>query len=93
MGEQGEVKIVVSILIVLFGMGSWVAINGVWAELPILVSSLPESWNLPTYLVLLIQVRICSTLNIIILATLPKDLSHFSVVVPFLKDHLWPLPS
>ena len=47
---------VVFLLIVLFGMGSWVAINGVWAELPLLVGSLPEGWNLPTYLVLIIQV-------------------------------------
>eukprot|EP00116_Pleurobrachia_bachei_P018180 sb/3478442/ len=54
-GQQGDVKLVVSILIVMFGMGSWVAINGVWAELPILVSTLPEHWNLPTYLVLIVQ--------------------------------------
>ena len=46
----------VSLLIALFGMGSWVAINGVWAELPLLVSKAPEGWNLPTYLVLMIQV-------------------------------------
>ena len=47
----------VAILIILFGMGSWVAINGVWAELPLLVSQAPEGWNLPTYLVLIIQVN------------------------------------
>ena len=51
-----QVSPAVSLLIILFGMGSWVAINGVWAELPLLVSKLPEGWNLPTYLVLIIQV-------------------------------------
>lgn len=51
-----QVNLFVSLLITLFGMGSWVAINGVWAELPLLTSQLPEGWNLPTYLVLIIQV-------------------------------------
>ena len=51
-----QVKPVVSLLIILFGMGSWVAINGVWAELPLLVAESSEGWNLPTYLVLIIQV-------------------------------------
>ena len=46
----------VSLLIALFGMGSWVAINGVMAELPLLVAKLPEGWDLPIYLVLIIQV-------------------------------------
>ena len=51
-----QIKPSVSLLIILFGMGSWIAINGVWAELPLLVSKLPEKWDLPTYLVLIIQV-------------------------------------
>ena len=51
-----QMKPSVSLLITLFGMGSWIAINGVMAELPLLVAKLPEGWNLPTYLVLIIQV-------------------------------------
>ena len=30
--------------------------NGLWAELPVFVTSLPEGWTLPSYLVLIIQV-------------------------------------
>ncbi|KAG9270876.1 solute carrier family 52, riboflavin transporter, member 3 [Astyanax mexicanus] len=38
-----------------FGMGSWVAINGLWVELPLIVNVLPEGWNLPSYLTVIIQ--------------------------------------
>ena len=37
-------------------MSSWIAINGLWTELPLLVDVLPESWTLPSYLVLIIQI-------------------------------------
>ncbi|KAJ8353997.1 hypothetical protein SKAU_G00215640 [Synaphobranchus kaupii] len=36
-------------------MGSWVAINGMWVELPLIVSEIPEGWYLPSYLTVLIQ--------------------------------------
>lgn len=38
-----------------FGMGSWVAINGLWVELPLLVTVLPEQWDLPSYITITIQ--------------------------------------
>ncbi|XP_075067579.1 solute carrier family 52, riboflavin transporter, member 3-B-like [Mixophyes fleayi] len=47
--------LIVHILSCLLGLGSWVAINGVWVELPILVPHTPEGWELPSYLSLLIQ--------------------------------------
>nr|XP_020850885.1 uncharacterized aarF domain-containing protein kinase 5 isoform X4 [Phascolarctos cinereus] len=42
------------ILVALFAMGSWIAINGIWVELPVLVKDLPEGWNLPSYLSVLV---------------------------------------
>ncbi|XP_028918389.1 solute carrier family 52, riboflavin transporter, member 2 [Ornithorhynchus anatinus] len=42
------------VLVALFGMGSWVAINGLWVELPVMVEDLPEGWNLPAYLSVLV---------------------------------------
>ncbi|KAM4687939.1 solute carrier family 52, riboflavin transporter, member 3-B-like [Discoglossus pictus] len=48
-------SIIVHVLICFFGLGSWVAINGVWVELPLLVPHAPEGWELPSYLTLLIQ--------------------------------------
>ncbi|XP_069815865.1 solute carrier family 52, riboflavin transporter, member 3-B-like [Dendropsophus ebraccatus] len=47
--------VIVHILSTLLGLGSWVAINGVWVELPVLVPYTPEGWELPSYLSLLIQ--------------------------------------
>uniref|UniRef100_UPI00358E03EF riboflavin transporter 2-like isoform X2 n=1 Tax=Myxine glutinosa TaxID=7769 RepID=UPI00358E03EF len=41
------------LLVALFGIGSWVAINSIWVELPVLVKSLPEGWDLPSYLTVL----------------------------------------
>lgn len=30
------------VLVALFGMGSWAAVNGLWVELPVVVKDLPE---------------------------------------------------
>ncbi|XP_054477912.1 riboflavin transporter 2-like [Anoplopoma fimbria] len=43
------------VLACLFGMGSWVAINGMWVELPLVVPQIPEGWYLPSYLTVIIQ--------------------------------------
>ncbi|XP_053323522.1 solute carrier family 52, riboflavin transporter, member 2 [Spea bombifrons] len=42
------------VLVALFGMGSWVSVNSLWVELPIVVKELPEGWNLPAFLTVLI---------------------------------------
>ncbi|XP_061110388.1 solute carrier family 52, riboflavin transporter, member 2 isoform X4 [Conger conger] len=45
---------VTHILVALFGMGSWISVNSLWVELPVVVNVLPEGWNLPAYLSVLI---------------------------------------
>lgn len=47
----------IAVLLILFGFSSWIAINGLWMELPLLVNVLPEGWNLPAYLSIIIQAR------------------------------------
>ncbi|KAM9306043.1 solute carrier family 52, riboflavin transporter, member 2 [Gastrophryne carolinensis] len=47
-------SLVTHTLVALFGMGSWVAVNSLWVELPVVVKVLPEAWNLPAYLTVLI---------------------------------------
>ncbi|XP_013907762.1 PREDICTED: solute carrier family 52, riboflavin transporter, member 2-like [Thamnophis sirtalis] len=42
------------VLVALFGMGSWVSVNSLWVELPVVVKRLPEGWNLPAFLSVLI---------------------------------------
>lgn len=44
------------ILVCVFGIGSWVAINGIWAQLPILLITQPECYRLATILSVIIQV-------------------------------------
>ncbi|XP_038126683.1 solute carrier family 52, riboflavin transporter, member 2 [Cyprinodon tularosa] len=41
-------------LMAMFAMGSWVSVNSLWVELPVVVRELPEGWNLPAYLSVLI---------------------------------------
>ena len=38
-----------------FGVGSWLAVNGIWGELPVLVASLPECYDLPAVLSVVTQ--------------------------------------
>ena len=57
--------ILVDLLAILFGISSWISINGLWVELPLLVQTLPEGWALPSYLSIIVQVIIPSwTLNL-----------------------------
>lgn len=48
-------KLLVDLLVVLFGISSWIAINGLWVQTPLLVDRLPESWDLPFYIVIITQ--------------------------------------
>ena len=49
-------SIVTYLLFCVFGAGSWVALNGLWAELPILLVTQPECYKLATALTLIFQV-------------------------------------
>ncbi|XP_061752930.1 riboflavin transporter 2 [Nerophis ophidion] len=48
-------SVLTHLLSCLFGIGSWVSINGMWVELPLIVPHIPEGWYLPSYLSILIQ--------------------------------------
>ncbi|XP_076449296.1 riboflavin transporter 2-like [Babylonia areolata] len=49
-------NLLVALLVVLFAISSWVDINGMFVELPILTQKLPEGWNLPSYMAVTIQI-------------------------------------
>ena len=51
-----KLSIQICLLVCLFGTGSWIAVNGIWVELPIIVHYAPEGWSLPSYLAVIIQV-------------------------------------
>lgn len=50
-----SISVITYALVVIFGTGSWIAVNGLWVELPIIVQEIPESWSLPSYLTVIIQ--------------------------------------
>ena len=39
----------------LFGIGSWVVMNGLYVELPNLVNHAPEGWKLPAFMTVIVQ--------------------------------------
>ncbi|XP_028453198.1 solute carrier family 52, riboflavin transporter, member 2 [Perca flavescens] len=45
---------VTHVMVALFAMGSWISVNSLWLELPVVVNVLPEGWNLPAYISVLI---------------------------------------
>ncbi|XP_074537640.1 solute carrier family 52, riboflavin transporter, member 3-A [Halichoeres trimaculatus] len=47
--------LLIHLLACAFGLGSWVAVNGLWVELPLIVNKLPEGWDLPSFLTVIIQ--------------------------------------
>lgn len=46
----------VDFLVIVFGIGTWIGINSTFVQLPLLVLVAPESWNLASYVVVIIQV-------------------------------------
>jgi riboflavin transporter 2 len=62
-------------------MGSWIAVNAVFIELPIFVNHLPEGWNLPSYLSVVVQIANIGPLVYTVWSTLRPEGSHERVFV------------
>ncbi|XP_059619966.1 solute carrier family 52, riboflavin transporter, member 3-B [Phlebotomus argentipes] len=48
-------KVLVDFLAILFGIGSWIGINSIFVQFPLLVAAAPEGWDLPSFIVVIIQ--------------------------------------
>jgi riboflavin transporter 2 len=53
--QQEKRQLHVDVLCIFFGIGTWLCVNGLWVELPLLVQHLPEGWALPSYMAVIIQ--------------------------------------
>ena len=51
-----KISLIVYVLVMMFSLSSWISVNGMWVEVPLFVDVLPEKWNLPSYLVVIIQI-------------------------------------
>ena len=56
-----------ALLLVILALSTWLDINGVWVELPLIVNQAPEGWALPSYLTLAIALSNVGPLIIIVL--------------------------
>lgn len=75
-----NISLITYILVIFFGVGAWVAINGLWVELPIIVQEIPEGWTLPSYLTVMIQIGNIGPIAFTILnAYYPKKINEVSV--------------
>lgn len=53
--STGKRNILVDALAILFGICSWIGVTSIFLQLPLIVSTAPEGWSLPSYLVLTVQ--------------------------------------
>ncbi|XP_033117288.1 solute carrier family 52, riboflavin transporter, member 3-B-like [Anneissia japonica] len=79
--KKSSVSPLIALIVVFFGTGSWVAINGLWVELPLLVQlGIPEGYQLASYLTIIIQIANIGPLLFVIISYLtPK---HVRLEVP-----------
>lgn len=77
--------LLVHLLACAFGLGSWVAVNGLWVELPLIVNELPEGWELPSYLTVIIQMANLGPLLVTLMHKLrPGQLNERAVIYTIL---------
>ncbi|XP_012535370.2 solute carrier family 52, riboflavin transporter, member 3-A [Monomorium pharaonis] len=48
-------RLLVDLLALMFGLGAWIGVNGVYVQLPLIVHVAPEGWSLPAHMVMLVQ--------------------------------------
>lgn len=48
-------RLIVDLLALMFGLGAWIGVNGIYVQLPLLVNKAPEGWSLPAHMVMLVQ--------------------------------------
>lgn len=49
-------SLIVDLLAICFGIGTWLSVNGTFIQLPLLVNEAPEGWSLPSYLSVMVQI-------------------------------------
>ena len=60
-------------LFAIFALSTWLDLNGVWVELPLIVHSTPEGWALPSYLSLAVAISNIAPILIMLLKVIFKE--------------------
>lgn len=53
--STGKRNIFVDALAILFGISSWIGVTSIFLQLPLIVSTAPEGWSLPSYIAITVQ--------------------------------------
>lgn len=48
-------RIILHTLSIVFGFSSWMGVNAIFLEVPIIINNAPEGWKLSSYIVLIVQ--------------------------------------
>ncbi|WKY12081.1 hypothetical protein Q1695_003559 [Nippostrongylus brasiliensis] len=74
------------LLVVAFGSSTWIGTNSVWMQLSIFTSELPEGWNLPSYLTVVVQIACIGPLiyTIVHKGCKSVEISHTRLIFAFL---------
>ncbi|KAH9487729.1 hypothetical protein Btru_069073 [Bulinus truncatus] len=103
--KLGNTKIVVHFLICVFAIASWADLNGMWAELPLLVMKVKEGWMLPSYIIIISQVANIGPISFVLVSFLRPQLKPrlekitsfviilISMVASFLTAFFWDVSS
>ena len=79
---SSQISFPIYILIVLFAISSWIDINSMFVELPLLVNQLPEGWSLPSYLVFIIQIaNVAPICFVIAVKRYPQKIKEWPFVI------------
>ncbi len=54
-GWLSGISIPLYLLVIVFNLASWIDLSAIWTEMPLLVNRLPELWELPAYLNLILN--------------------------------------
>ncbi|XP_055853388.1 solute carrier family 52, riboflavin transporter, member 3-A [Episyrphus balteatus] len=74
-------SLIVDLLAIFFGIGTWICVNGTFLQLPLLVKTAPESWGLPSYLSVVVQIGNLGPLIYTLLQKISRDKINESIVI------------
>ncbi|XP_055853381.1 solute carrier family 52, riboflavin transporter, member 3-A-like [Episyrphus balteatus] len=74
-------NLIVDLLALTFAVGTWLCVNGTFLQLPLLVDTAPESWSLPSYLSIVVQLGNFGPLMYTIVQKISHDNINESIAI------------
>ncbi|XP_055923806.1 solute carrier family 52, riboflavin transporter, member 3-B isoform X2 [Eupeodes corollae] len=74
-------SLIVDLLAIFFGIGTWLCVNGTFLQLPLLVKTAPEYWSLPSYLSVVVQIGNLGPIIYTVLQSISRNKINESIVI------------